>query len=89
MAAPRHRSKSYQARKRREAYQPLDNERHEMFVRCVAAGNDVLVCYYGVGYEKDRRAAVALANLPIIREQVETYHGILNPTASKPFEHPE
>lgn len=52
-------------------YSPLDNERHEQFARCIAAGNLPLVCYFGVGYNRDEAAALELANSKPIRLRAE------------------
>jgi len=49
----------------------LDNETHEQFARCIAMGNMPVVCYFGVGYNRDEAAAVELANAPIIRARCE------------------
>lgn len=49
----------------------LDNESHEQFARCVAAGNLPLVCYFGVGNNRDEAAALELANSKPIRLRAE------------------
>ena len=69
---------------------PLENERHEMFCRCLAAGNDPFVCYFGVGYPRDREGAIELAKSPIIRKRAKEYHAILKPAAHKQsgYRHP-
>lgn len=68
----------------------LENERHEQYARCLAAGNDVLVCYYGVGFPMDRSAAEALAKAPDIRRRAEQRHKIMKPYAHKAhgYRHP-
>lgn len=60
---------------------PLENVRHEQFARCVANGNDLLVCYYGVGFNKDRTAAEILAKSPEIRRRSKERHKIQKPHA--------
>ncbi len=49
----------------------LDNESHEQFARCIAAGNMPLVCYFGVGNNRDEATATALANSKPIRLRAE------------------
>lgn len=68
--------------------QPLEIERHEQFARCLAAGNGLLVCYFGVGYPRDLEAAKQLAGLPEIRRRAIEYHKILKPFAEKEYQHP-
>jgi hypothetical protein len=61
----------------------LENERHEQFARCVAQGNDVLVCYIGVGFNHDRNAAEMLAKSPDIRRRCDERFKIQKPHAHK------
>lgn len=49
----------------------LDNECHEQFARCIAAGNLPMICYIGVGYNSDEAAATALADSKPIRLRAE------------------
>ena len=68
----------------------LENERHEQFARCVANGNDLLACYIGVGYPRDRNAAVLLAKHSDIRRRCKERHKIQKSYAHKQrgYEHP-
>lgn len=59
------------SRKRPPIQPRLDNERHEQFARCIAAGNLPMVCYIGVGYNRDEAAATELANSKTIRLRAE------------------
>lgn len=59
------------SRKSQPIHPRLDNERHEQFARCIAAGNLPLVCYFGVGYNRDEAAALELANSKHIRLRAE------------------
>lgn len=59
------------SRKRPPIQPRLDNERHEQFARCIAAGNLPLVCYFGVGNNRDEAAATELANSKPIRKRSE------------------
>ncbi len=82
------RRKDMLAQSRRRKYQPLENEKHEMFARCVGAGNLPVICYLGVGYEKNVEAAEMLAAQPEIRAQAEAWHAILRPVRAKRYKHP-
>ena len=59
----------------------LENRQHEMFARCVAAGNNPFACYFGVGYPRDREAAAELVRMPAIRERCEVIHSKIKPHA--------
>jgi len=49
----------------------LDNEKHEMFARCVAVGNDPYVCRFGVGMSRERTAAELLAKQKIVKNRIQ------------------
>ena len=57
----------------------LDNESHEQFARCLAVGNRPIVCYIGVGYNRDEDAAMALADSKSIRLRAEEIFRQLKP----------
>ena len=49
----------------------LDNDKHEMFARCVAIGNDPYICRFGVGMSRDRVAAELLTKRKFIKSRIE------------------
>jgi len=51
----------------------LENDTHEQFARCIAMGNDLMVCYIGCGYPHDKEAAKSLANREKIRLRAEEW----------------
>lgn len=57
----------------------LENEKHEIFARCVANGNQPAICYYGVGYEHNPDAAWILADSKAIRARCEEIYAQNNP----------
>ena len=68
------------ARRNREPlHPPIDNERHEQFARCLGAGNEPLVCFYGVGYPMDEQAAISLARSKVIRLRAEEWFRRIKP----------
>lgn len=57
----------------------LDNDTHEQFARCIAVGNHPLVCYIGVGNNRDENAAMELARSKTMRLRAEEIFRQLRP----------